>query len=62
MEANTRHFTDDRELLEGCLKQDRTAQKALYEKYAPRMFFYTRYVNQFLHYIGIPINGSWNLF
>ncbi|MBP9018919.1 MAG: sigma-70 family RNA polymerase sigma factor [Bacteroidales bacterium] len=45
MEANSRHFTDDRELLEGCLKQDRTAQKALYEKYAPRMLsLCTRYV------------------
>ena len=28
----------EQEIIQGCLKQDRQAQKALYEKYSPKMF------------------------
>ena len=45
MNATSKDFTDETELLDGCLRQDRKAQKVLYEKYAPRMLtLCTRYV------------------
>jgi len=44
MNAASRDLTDEREMLDGCVKQDRKAQKALYELYAPRMLtLCTRY-------------------
>jgi len=44
MNATSSDFTDETVLLDGCVKQDRRAQKALYEMYAPRMLtLCTRY-------------------
>ncbi len=37
MNTTSREFFNEAELLESCVKQDRRAQKALYEFYAPRM-------------------------
>lgn len=37
MNATSREFPNERELLEACVKQDRRAQKTLYELYSPRM-------------------------
>jgi RNA polymerase sigma-70 factor (ECF subfamily) len=37
MNTTSREFLNEAELLESCIHQDRRAQKALYELYAPRM-------------------------
>ena len=36
--STSNHFDNERLLIELCVQQDRAAQKALYEKFAPKMY------------------------